>query len=109
MNHQSGSSSELGQDLLSRIVEQQPASADHSTPLSATSRSAVAEVARRYAGERLSLNPITVELLRAVLVDWLGVPTGGIETIVEQVAATLYEDPVSHDRLQAMWINLGGS
>jgi hypothetical protein len=108
---------ELGRALLARLLGEGGGPDDLSPPLQPTQMRAVREVARRLSGQPFSLNPVTVELVKAALIEWIGPgaarsepePGPGWLDIADRIAATLYDDPVTHDRLAALWARLGKS
>jgi hypothetical protein len=70
---------------------------------------ALAEVARRLRGVEFELQPVLVELVRATLRRQLKSVWHSEQQFTEvadRVANTLYENPVTHARLQALWIRL---
>ncbi len=75
-------------------------------PLEVADIEAVRDVARRYPNEPLSLEPIVVELVRAILhVHFRALPSwhSAWHDASRHVAETLFEDPVSRERLAALW------
>ncbi len=98
-------------DLLERVLQETAEIYSIDEPLSAADQTAMREVAGRHRGEPLTLDPIGVELVQAVLQSHF--PAQPHESqlwhaMTAQIALTLFDDPVSHERLQAMWIRLGG-
>jgi hypothetical protein len=66
---------------------------------------ALREVGRRRRGEPLSLEPVTVELVTAALQTFFDGMTHW-QTTVAAVSQTIFDDPVAHDRLSALWDQL---
>lgn len=70
---------------------------------------ALREVALRHQGADFALDPITVEMVEAIFSTQFSGPAAASkqwQAISRRVAETLYEDPVSHDRLAALWARL---
>jgi hypothetical protein len=67
-------------------------------------------VARRHRGEPLSLDPVTVELVQAVVGSRFRSRPDSVDfwrELVLHVAQSIFDDPASHDRLKALWSRLG--
>ena len=79
-------------ELLDRVLEQTLARINEGVLFEAPDMNALKEVARRYRGQPLSLEPVAVELVQAALRP--------------QVARMLIDDPTAHDRLQGFWDRL---
>jgi hypothetical protein len=95
-----------GRELLEGWLERQALHGDFDSPaLSASELGAVTAVADRFRGQALSLHPVTVELIRALLAGWFGgEPTAlAWNAIADRIAASLYDDPAAHDRLDMLW------
>lgn len=70
---------------------------------------AMREVAKTLAGEPFTLEPVAVELIRAVLnvqFQKAGIPPATVEAMARQIAATLCDDPSARQRLEALWVAL---
>ena len=106
----SRSPSRTGDDAGRRLLEgllQHTLRADYaSKPLSPKDREALKGVARLHRREPLSLEPVTVELVQAMLSSffssWAENPSVW-RPIATRVARTLFEDGRSHERLRSVW------
>ena len=79
-------------------------------PLEDTQREAMLAVARRHRGWPLCLDPVAIELVQAVVGRHFGgLPDSAAlwRDLAACVAASILDDPVAHDRLQALWVRLG--
>lgn len=66
-------------------------------------------VAVRHRGVEFALDPIAVEMVQAIFSAQFSGPSAASDrwqAISRRVAETLYEDPVSRDRLAALWARL---
>lgn len=67
------------------------------------------EVAARYPTEAFDLEPVAVELVRAVVGEPFRELIGGHEqwcSMTYEIAQTLFDDPRSRQRLQSLWNRL---
>ena len=67
------------------------------------------EVARRYPNKPLVLEPIGIELVQAALNNYaqkLNIPSEKWRKMVVTIACTLFEDPVTRERLKEFWNQL---
>jgi hypothetical protein len=93
-------------------------------------RAALADVARRFRGAALSLTPVVVEVVEAVLRELYaegrkalrrdgtepsGASSSGAAAVPSteswhkmsmSIAQSLYDDPSAHERLQSLWAHL---
>ena len=72
-------------------------------------RAALLEVARRYSGEPFAFEPIAVGLVQAMLTSFFsswGKAPALWRPMATRVARTLFEDPVSQERLRGIWHHL---
>ncbi|MCR4414139.1 MAG: hypothetical protein NUV77_17115 [Thermoguttaceae bacterium] len=97
------------QELLESILERTDAASRTDDALDPQQRLALDGVVRRYRGQPLSLDPIATEMVRAMLTtefrdrpEW----AGAWDAVSGHVAQTLWEDQVSRDRLEALWLRL---
>jgi hypothetical protein len=70
---------------------------------------ALREVASRHGGAEFALDPIAVEMVQAIFSAQFSGSSAASDrwqTVSRRVAETLYEDPVSRDRLAALWARL---
>jgi hypothetical protein len=95
--------------LLQRVLEWAEATLRSEDPLEVADMEAIRQVARRHADAPLALNPIAVELVQAMLQaqfrahpDWLPV----WQSASGEIARTLFDDPSSRERLEALWDRL---
>ncbi|MEX0712151.1 MAG: hypothetical protein WD278_07360 [Pirellulales bacterium] len=98
----------VDRSLLEKVVEQTLLNLGGSEPMAPEDVAALREVASRHSGRVFGLEPVAVEMVEAVL-------RGQFEqlhtdqsrrAIAAEVATTIYEDQVSHDRLLALWNRL---
>jgi hypothetical protein len=95
--------------LMERVLRETLAVTDPDAPLDAAQWGDLQAVARRYAGEPLSMDPVLVLLVQAILGarfaalprrDELG------ESVARRIAETLWDDPPSQARLHRLWAHL---
>lgn len=104
----------LGRELLSGMLERQSIASirSDSPPLRADELEAVRAVVNGHRGEPLSLNPVAVGLVRALVTQWFAPSVADSRTlnswnaIADRIAASLYDDPVGRDRLHTIWERL---
>ena len=97
--------------LLEKVLRETSDICSAGSPLDGADREALTEVARRHRGEPLTLEPVGVELVQAVLRSHFPTQPHASQlwqALTVQIALTLFDDPASHDRLQALWVGLGG-
>ncbi len=97
--------------LLESVLRQTAAMADSEEPPSREEMEAVEEVARRLAGEPFALDPVVVELVGAMLLVEYGNQwnSPGLWRVVsERIARTIFEDPLSRERMEKLWDRLSG-
>jgi hypothetical protein len=93
------------------VLRQTAGGDDRDTPLTLVEREALREVASRYRGQPLTLQPIAVALVQAVVVPQLPTdPTAAKfwQDAIVQIAQTQMDDPASYDRLSRLWSQLQG-
>lgn len=98
----------LGRDLLEQVLRQTLNGAAPKA-LDPSDLEALRGVARRHRGEPLVLEPTTVELIHAVLCAHFPKPfaSGASgKAMSAEIAQTLFEDPTSRRRLEALWKQL---
>ena len=67
------------------------------------------EVARRHQGQPLSLDPVLVDLVQAIVrinLSHLAARDADWQAMSRQIAATLWEDQPSQGRLERLWTRL---
>jgi hypothetical protein len=107
----------LGREILSGLLDRHSITSlrSDSPPLEDDEMVAIREIASRHSGQPLSLDPIVMELVRALVVRWYApgltdkAMHGQWNFIADQIAASLYEDPVARERLQLFWSRLTGT
>lgn len=96
-----------GAHILEQILAQ---TSDSATPLEdSEDLRALIAVAHQFAGQPLTLDPVAVELIHAVLGVQLAraqLPGHTIKAMARYIAATLYGDPLSRQRLELLWARL---
>jgi hypothetical protein len=95
--------------LLEKVLEQTLARINEGVLFEAPDMNALKEVARRHRGQRLSLDPVAVELVQAAMRPQFGslaLTPQVWQQLTTQVARMLVEDPTAHDRLQGFWDRL---
>ena len=98
-------------DLLERVLRETSGIFGADEAVDEADSEALAEVARRHGGEPLTFEPIAVELVQAVLRSHFPAQSHSSQlwhALTAQIALTLFDDPVSRDRLEALWVRLGG-
>ncbi len=95
--------------LLDAVVTQTAAILDEQTLAHTVDLPRLREVALRHPSDSLTLEPILVELLEAILATHLPLisEVGGARTkMARAVARPLFENPVSRGRLELLWSQL---
>ena len=101
-------------DLFEEVMRQTQELCDegaeiNGTEINSAEKEAILEVARKFQGQPFSLDPVLGELVRAVLRSRLPERAGSgaaWREISAEIAETLFEDPVSRDRLERFWSRL---
>jgi hypothetical protein len=102
--------SRLDRELLAHIVEQ-TRSGDLSN-LPDDERRAVMDVAKRLKGHAFCLSPVVTSLVEAVLPEafrQLAGKSKQIQAMINDLARTLFDDPVANERLAALWADLNNA
>ena len=79
--------------------------------IGADSLAALCQVAQRYPGSKLTLDPIAVELVDSILrirINWQGRAASYWHEMSREIAVSLYESPASKERLVILWDALLG-
>ncbi len=96
-------------NLLDQVLRQTALSSLSEQNLGDDALASLLQVARRYRGHPFELEPVAVELVHAALEaqfeTYRSVPRDW-RTISARVAETLFEDPVAHEQLEALWKRL---
>lgn len=94
------------QRLMNEVLQETLAAVD-GVPSGAEACEALRGVARDYAGRSLDLDPVVLGLVRAVLTPrFAGLEPPHWAAMTMRVAETLWEDPASRERLDAIWHRL---
>lgn len=109
--------SAIGREILSGLLDRQGLASlrSDSPALEQDEWRAVREVAQKHRGEPLTLDPIVIALVRTLVVRWFSPAARDAKTqrawnaIADQIAASLYDDPVARDRLQTLWTRLAAA
>lgn len=97
------------QSLLDEVLKQTQAAFDSQQLRDHAGLEPFLQVARRYQGQPFGLQPVLSELVHSALREHFQdatQPHADWERIAARVATSLFEDPVSHDRLEAFWARL---
>jgi hypothetical protein len=97
-------------DFLKQVMSQTVAGMTSSRELSPQVYAALLEVAKRYPGEPLSLDPIAIELVSASLKVQMPAIAGRealSRRMYSWVASSLLDDPAARQRLAELWARLG--
>lgn len=101
----------LDERLLDVVMHQTVAALDERTLAQNVDLPRLQSVARRHASDVLTLDPIVVELIEAVLETHLppSMQSGGLKSkIARAVAQPLFDNPTSRGRLELLWSQLLG-
>lgn len=93
-------------DLLEKVLRETLAASDPEVPMSPGEWEALREVAQRHTDLGLSLDPVVIQLVTAILVTRfrdVECPAELWQVLARQIAGTLWEDPTSRARLHALW------
>lgn len=96
-------------DVMEKVLQETLSAADDDEPIDAAEFEVFQEVARRHAGQPLSLDPIVTELVQSILLYRFGEQmrrTRDWDKMPREIAETLWESPHSHDRIQRLWDRL---
>jgi hypothetical protein len=99
----------LDRKFLEEILERALVAPDPVSVFSGADWNAVADVVRSLRDEPFGLDPVAIELVRALLRPYFGGGDGApelLQAIAREIAASLVEDPVFHHRLRNFWVRL---
>lgn len=102
-------SSNAAESLLDSIMQQTAAAFDDRTLAQTIDLPRLREVASRHASDSLTLDPVMIELIEAVLETHLppSLQSSGFKTkVARAVAQPLFDNPVSRGRLELLWSQL---
>ena len=97
-------------DFLKEVMSQTVAGITSTRELSPKVFAALLEVAKRYPGEPLSLDPIAIELVGACLsvqMPAIAARDALSRRMYAWVASSLLDDPAARQRLAELWARLG--
>ncbi len=105
----SGSSPEVELSLLEAIVQQTAAALDEQALAHTRDLPRLRDIAQRHAGDVLTLDPILIELIEALLethVPLLARSATLRSKVARSVSQTLFDNPVCRGRLELLWSQL---
>jgi hypothetical protein len=95
--------------LLEQVLQETLFGSDKGGSMDKPLMASLVEVARRHQGRPLSLDPIMVDLVQAIVsinLGHLAAKDADWHAMSRQLAATLWEDPPSQERLERFWTRL---
>lgn len=105
----SGNSSEVELSLLDAIVQQTAAALDDQALAQTCDLPRLRDIAQRHAGDVLTLDPVLIELIEALLethVPFLARSVTLRSKVARSVSQTLFDNPVCRGRLELLWSQL---
>ena len=105
----SNGSSEVELSLLDAIVQQTASALDDQTLAQTRDLPRLRDIAQRHAGDVLTLDPILVELIEALLethVPLLARSATLRSKVARSVSQTLFDNPACRGRLELLWSQL---
>jgi hypothetical protein len=99
----------LEQGLLEQVLQETLFAAGEGESMNEPQMAALVEVARRHQGRPLSLDPVIVDLVRAILhvnFNRFAASDALRQVMSRQIAETLWEDHRSQERLERFWTRL---
>ncbi len=106
---QSRSDQPHGRALFESVLRQTLQDSSPGADLDDAEKADLTKVVQRHRAEPFALEPIAVELVYAVLRGHFQQNSSSSEFwrgVAAQVAQSLFDDPVAHDRLEAFWRRL---
>lgn len=97
---------ELEHSVLDDVLKATMSSDEALSLINARTHEGFLKVAREFSGQELTLDPVGIALVRAVLGETLGgriVNESQHENMVSDIAASLFENPTASARLSAFW------
>jgi hypothetical protein len=101
--------SPVDREVMEKVLQETLSAAGSDEPVGSAEMQALVEVARRHAGQSISLDPIAIELVESILLCRFGPQlrrSQDAKELPRTVAETLWENPDSHDRLLRLWNRL---
>lgn len=95
--------------LLERVLSRTTDGAAAEAELTTLEWTALREVAQRYSGQSLELEPVGLALVRAILTTSFPqrmMAETTFEQMTAEIAATLFDDPWARKRLETLWARL---
>jgi hypothetical protein len=99
----------VGSHMLEQILSAHSGGAPDKGFVEPADVEALERVARKLAGQPFALEPVAVELVHGMLevqFHKAGISAATLRAMAEQIATNLYDDPVSRQRLEALWLGL---
>lgn len=97
------------ESLLEEVLERTLAASDSLDSSDRSDLEPLLAVASRHRGRPFALEPVLVDLVQTVLQDQFPQSTMGAESwqqVSARLAKTLFDDPISQERLNALWTRL---
>lgn len=95
--------------LLEQVLASTSFAGGEINALPAEELEALRQVARRHSGGVLSVQPVLEELIEAILgkqLRALAPSSAGRREMVVEIAQTLFDDSISRERLESLWLGL---
>jgi hypothetical protein len=95
--------------LLEQVLASTSFAAGEINSLPVEELDALRQVARRHSGSALSVQPVLEELIEAILgksLRALAPPPAARRAMVAEIAQTLFDDAVTRERLETLWLEL---
>ncbi len=105
----SGNSSEVEPSLLDAIVQQTAAALDEQSLAQTCDLPRLRDIAQRHGSDALTLDPILIELIAAILETHLPLLARSSTLrakVARSVSQTLFDNPVCRGRLELLWSQL---
>jgi hypothetical protein len=99
--HQAGQ-----QHLLEKVLQMSLTAEKQQDAIDEADLQGLAQIARRYPGQPLSLTPVTLEIVQFLLAPWVKSLAGSPERwrrLTLRIASSLFDDPVARGRLEMLW------
>jgi hypothetical protein len=99
----------VGPRMLDQILALTAGNAPAASVAEGRDITALRAIAKQLAGQPFALRPVVVELIYVIVqveFEKAEIPPTTVRAMAEQIAATLYDDPPSCRRLEALWVRL---